>query len=188
MADVVEQAVAELRDAGAQLAPGLSVAERATIEARWRITFSADHARLLELGVPVGEGWVDWRGSEDRIRARLQAPVAGLLFDVTHNGFWPASWGARPDDPDAASEVALACLLEWPRLVPLYGHRYLPPGPHPSPSPVLSVVQSDVIRYGCDLLEWVRREFLGVPLPEPRPGPDVPHWSRLASGCDDAEL
>lgn len=188
MADLVEQAVSALRDAGAQLAPGLSGPDLAALEEQWEITFCADHAELLSLGVPVGDGWIDWRGPDDAIRERLQAPVAGLLFDVVNNGFWPASWGSRPADPEVAAQRALARLLEWPRLVPLFGHRYLPPGPYASPSPVLSVVQSDVIRYGCDLLQWVRREFFGVPLPPPTPGPDIEYWSRLAGGCADEEL
>jgi hypothetical protein len=189
MPDVVRQAVEALRDAGARLEPGLSPAELAALQAKWGLALSADHAELLQLGVPVGEGWLDWRAGPDAvISARLRAPVEGLLFDVVHNDFWPASWGARPDDTGRAEERAAAALATWPRLVPLYGHRYLPPGPIAAPSPVLSVVQSDVIYYGRDLLAWVEREFLGVPLPEQPARADLLHWSRLAAGFEDADL
>lgn len=189
MPDVVSGAVEALADAGARLDPGLSGAELAAVQARWGISFCEDHAAFLRLGVPVGDGWVDWRhDTEDELRRRLRAPVDGLLFDVTHNEFWPASWGERPADPAEATERAAIVLAGWPRLVPLYGHRFLPAGPYPSPCPVLSVVQSDVIWYGSDLLEWVQREFLGVPLAEPASRREIAHWSRLADGYDDYDL
>jgi hypothetical protein len=73
-------------------------------------------------------------------------------------------------------------------VLPLYGHRYLPAAPFATPAPVLSVVQSDVIFYGSDLLEWVRREFLGVALPAASGRPEVGAWSRLAEGCLDCDL
>ncbi len=189
MGDVVARAVDVLREAGARLEPGLSDGEVAGLQARWGIVLCTDHAALLRLAVPVGDGWIDWRTApDDLIRERLRAPREGLLFDVARNGFWPGSWGPRPSDPGVAAEAASVRLATWPRLVPLYGHRYLPPGPYPSPSPVLSVVQSDVIYYGRDLLAWVRREFLGVPLPEqPRPA-ELPFWSKLAEGWADHDL
>lgn len=189
MVDVVGQAVDVLREAGARLEPGLSEAELAGLQAKWGIVLCADHAAFLRLAVPVGEGWIDWRTApDDLVRDRLSAPRDGLLFDVAHNEFWPRSWGPRPSDPAAAEELASVRLAEWPRLVPLFGHRYLPPGPCVSPAPVLSVVQSDVIYYGRDLLAWVQREFLGVPLPEQTQSPEIPYWSRLAAGSADHDL
>ncbi len=189
MPDVVTQAVEALADAGARLEPGLSGAELAAVQARWGVSFCADHAALLSLAVPVGDGWVDWRhDSDDELGDRLRAPLEGLLFDVTHNEFWPATWGERPADVAAAAERAATVLAGWPRLVPLYGHRYVPAGPYPSPNPVLSVVQSDVIWYGSDLLTWVQREFLGVPLPAHVHRPEIAYWSKLADGYEDYDL
>jgi len=100
-----------------------------------------------------------------------------------------ASWGGRPTDPAIAELEAVEHLARWPLLVPLYGHRYLPPAPVASPVPVLSVVQSDVVHYGSDLMEWVQREFFGVPLPPARPDrPSIRNWSRLADGFPDHDL
>jgi hypothetical protein len=54
---------------------------------------------------------------------------------------------------------------------------------------VFSVVQSDVTYFGFDLVEWVQREFFGVPLPTGRePRPSVPHWTQLAEGSEDIDL
>ena len=189
MSTLVEQAASALRDAGAVLTPGLTSDELAAVQEQWGIEFSADHADFLHLAVPLGEGWVDWRAGGEPVAHLLRAPTEGLLHDVDHNEFWPASWGPRSADPARAREAAIEELVEWPRLLPLYGHRYLPQGPLAAPSPVFSVVQSDVIYYGFDLMEWVQREFFGVPLPAWRDvRPVVPHWTQLAEGDEDHHL
>ncbi len=189
MSTLAESAVKALREAGAVLTPGLTAEELEALQEQWGIEFSADHAEFLRLAVPLGEGWVDWRGPTEPVAHLLREPSVGLLYDVEHNQFWPASWGERPGDTAAALRLASGRLAGWPRLLPLYGHRYLPPGPLASPSPVFSVVQSDVTYFGFDLVEWVQREFFGVPLPTGRElRPSVPHWTQLAEGSEDFDL
>lgn len=189
MSTLAEHAVTALREAGAVLTPGLTAEELAAVQEQWGIEFSADHAEFLQLAVPLGEGWVDWRGAAEPVAQLLRVPTEGLLYDVDHNDFWPRSWGPRIADPARAREAATQELAKWPRLLPLYGHRYLPPGPLGSPSPVFSVVQSDVIYFGFDLVEWVQREFFGVPLPAGRDRrPLVPYWTQLAEGDEDYDL
>jgi hypothetical protein len=62
-----------------------------------------------------------------------------------------------------------------PPLVPLYGHRYLPTVPSYTGNPVLSVMQTDIIYYGNDLLDWFDYEFRRQSVErEPR---KVPFWS-----------
>jgi hypothetical protein len=189
MSTPAEHAVTALREAGAILTPGLTTEELAALQEQWGIQFSVDHSEFLRLAVPLGEGWVDWRGPAEPIAHLLRVPTDGLLYDVEHHQFWPASWGERSSDPVAALAVASGQLACWPRLVPLYGYRFLPPGPLASPSPVFSVVQSDVTYFGFDLVEWVEREFFGVPLPTGRDlRPSVPHWTQLAEGSEDFDL
>lgn len=81
------------------------------------------------------------------------------MFDVENNVFWPASWGERPDSVAARFEVVKQQVTTWPQLVPLYGHRYLPAAPFGPGAPVFSVVQTDVIIYGTNLLDYAAREF-----------------------------
>ncbi|HSK34948.1 MAG TPA: hypothetical protein VK903_15810, partial [Propionicimonas sp.] len=128
MSTVAEHAIVALREAGAVLTPGLTVEELAALEDQWGIVFSADHAEFLRLAVPLGEGWVDWRGAAEPVAKLLKVPIDGLLHDVDHNDFWPRSWGPRIADPARARVAAAQELSTWPRLLPLYGHRYLPPG------------------------------------------------------------
>ncbi len=64
-------------------------------------------------------------------------------------------------------------------MVPLHWHRFVPAAPVLEPSPVLSVVQTDVIRYGANLLDWVEREFGARNVPV-RNGEPVRFWTVLA--------
>lgn len=52
---------------------------------------------------------------------------------------------------------------ECPRLIPVYGHRYLPAFPSEAGNPVYSVYQTDIICYGNDLLTYLCREFKIAP-------------------------
>jgi hypothetical protein len=134
---------------------------------------------------------VDWRApSHEEIQARLDWPVDGVIFDVHNNGFWPSSWGERATEPISVERQARERLRHVPKVVPIYSHRYLPAAPAPTPSPVLSVHQTDVIYYGDDLLDYVAHEF-GSPPRHPA-GPDavrrIAFWSDLAEGAESSEL
>lgn len=147
--------------------PGLTDGEFDRIERRYGIEFADDHRGFLAAGLPVGfEGsrdarrWPDWRDDDpQRIRESLKRPVDGVLFDVEKNAFWAEAWGRRPKAAVEAIEVAGRHLLTVPAMVPVYGHRYLPAGHGTWGHPVLSMYQTDVIEYGDDLLDWVRRDI-----------------------------
>jgi hypothetical protein len=155
--------------------PGLSDDEIAQVEAAYGFRFADDHRAFLSAGLPVdtwpeerrpgeirthAQPWPDWRrGDPGTLRAMLDRPVDGVLFDVEHNRFWDRSWGPRPAELAAAVKSAAARLAEVPRLVPVYGHRYLPAGAGAYGHPVLSVWQTDIIFYGLDLADWVEHEF-----------------------------
>ena len=177
-----------LRAEGVELTEGLTAQELAGIERRFGFAFNPDHAALLRLAVPVGHGWADWRGPADALRTRLEWPINGLLFDVEHNSFWPRSWGSRPDVDAQAVEEARRHLLSWPKLVPLFSHRYAPAAPAPAGAPVFSVYQADVIYYGANLHDYLLREF-GTQRGDVK---DITHrdgpWSGLAMSYDDSDL
>lgn len=145
------------------VSPGLTDAEFAAIEREFGFTFAADHHDFLAAGLPTGRGWPDWRGPDRAaLRERLAGPVEGVLFDVAENDFWYEGWGRRPVSSEEAVAAARKYLLTVPRMVPVFGHRYLPAGI--SHHPVLSMYQTDIIYYGNDLTDWVRHEFsLGAP-------------------------
>ena len=148
-----------------QWTPGLNSAEFNALQERLNIRFADDHRAFLEAGVPVGQAWPNWRHrwfvpQKDPILGWLDAPVQGVLFDVAHDQFWHPDWGLRPSAGNAAVELARTHLRSVPQLLPVFGHRFLPPGAGRPPSAVMSVHQSDVIFYGDDLYEWVAMEFI----------------------------
>lgn len=168
-----------LRRHGVRILPGMSEAELARVQDQFGFRFVAEHRAFLRIGLPAGNSWPDWRAGPE-LGPLLNRPVDGVLFDVRHNDRWPAGWGARPADPAEREAAARAQLARAPRLVPVHGHRYLPAAPAGEPSPVLSVMQSDVIYYGGDLLNYVEVEFAQAARRLDGLQP-VPFWSELAA-------
>jgi hypothetical protein len=171
---VLTQAVAHqlLRALPFTIAPGLTAAEIRGLG----LAFNPDHQTLLACGMPVGDGWPDWRSPAT---VALSAPVDGVLFDVAENAFWLPSWGIRPSSVDRAVAVARRYLASAPTLLPVYRHRYAP-ALNTRRLPVFSVVQTDVVVYGVDLADYLHAEF-GVGAPSSRRPASVPFWSALAS-------
>ena len=162
------------------LRPGLSDSEIAAVEKEFGISFADDHRTFLSAALPIGRGWPDWRdGDRGQLREKLAMPVEGVLFDVAQNDFWYEGWGPRPEPAEQAVDVARRYLMTVPRMIPVFGHRYLPAviADHP----VLSMYQTDIIYYGNDLDDWLHREFgLGAATPGERRA-TVPFWRDLVS-------
>jgi len=75
--------------------------------------------------------------------------------------------------------VLTQVLSHAPKLIPIFGHRYLPATPSQAGNPIFSVYQSDVIHYGADLADYLDREENGwesLPWPEVR---EIDFWSEL---------
>jgi hypothetical protein len=111
----------------------------------------------------------------------LNGPADGIGFDVRVNRFWMEDWGSRPHEADHAVTLALEHVARAPRLVPMFGHRYLASEPLLEGNPVFSVVQTDVVYYGNDLAGYFALEF-GVAKPTwARSSPrKIDFWSLLA--------
>ena len=165
--------------------PGLSQTELCAAEERVGVAFPPDLRHFLSIVEPWGEGFPDWRKLAAPTLARfLDGPLDGLLFDIEHNDFWPSRWGAAP--ADLADRLALARenFTELPRLIPIYGHRYLAADPFRSGNPVFSVHQTDVIYYGRNLEHYLEVEFLGGDREPLRDVRHIPFWSDLSIGED----
>lgn len=188
MPDIIHQSIQRLAEGGVRFDRGLSDEEISRVQDRLSFTFGPEHRDFLQSAMPVGESWPDWRnGSDEVLRARLAWPIDGVIFDVDNNGFWPASWGARPDGKEDREREAREHLALVPSLVPLFSHRFLASDPRCVPSPVFSVHQSDVIFYGDNLLDYVAHEFRVPPL-HPSTRTHVPFWSELSEGAGNLDL
>ena len=155
-----------------RIEPGLEEAELARIETEFSIEFPPDLRALLANGMPVGSappppgatgrssGFPDWRNtSTEELRRELSRPLDAVLFDVRERGFWFTSWPDRPESLDEALAFAAREIMRAPRLVPVYGRRYISSAPVESGNPILSVYQTDVICYGADLDDYFENEF-----------------------------
>jgi hypothetical protein len=109
----------------AELHPPLTDAEFTRVQDSFAFEFADDHRALLAAGLPLGEGWPDWRhGRAEQLRDALTSPAIGVLFDVEHNVFWDHRWGERPADTRARLQLAAEKLAAVPHMMPVYAHRY----------------------------------------------------------------
>jgi hypothetical protein len=159
---------------------GYSSSDLAQIQTQWRIRFPPDLVDLLRTQRPLigGPGSFDWLLSDPSyIQERFDWPFDGFWFDIEHNDLWWPEWGDKPSTPAEQRARLKEVLAGVPKLIPLFGHRYLPAEPFESGSPVFSVYQSDIICYGANLQDWIERErgSWGASLLPPLK--EIPFWS-----------
>lgn len=163
------------------LGPPMTASQLDQIEADYGFTFDVDHRELLSLATPLADGWVDWRSTPPPcIAAMLAWPTEGVLWDAHHNDFWPRAWGRRPKRVDDLEAAVLSHLAAAPKLVPIFGHRFMAAGPSHGSAPVFSVYQTDVVYYGENLPDYVAHEFQIPARFKTGVHRDIPFWSRLA--------
>lgn len=106
-------------------------------------------------------GFYNWLTQGDALEAQWAWLWEGLQFDVEHNSLWPPSWGPQPITR-AAQQARVRELVEGaPRLIPIFGHRYLLVEPCVADNPVFSVWQSDIVVYAANLRDYFLFEFSG---------------------------
>ncbi|WP_124979710.1 hypothetical protein [Nonlabens xiamenensis] len=161
----IDQIIAQLKNQSISFDRGLSSEEIYRIKKQFEIVFPADLKMFLCAALPVNPGFVHWRyalNSEKgkaELERRLNAPLEGLLFDIKHNSFWFKHWGTQPDSFEEKKRVVIDDMARQPLLIPIYSHRYMPSAPTEPGNPVYSVYQTDIIRYGVDLIDYFKNEF-----------------------------
>lgn len=162
---------------------GLEDEQVAEIERTWSLRFPPDYRlfirRLHAVDLPMrctawrqqadGEpslpelrdrpALYNWLSDGDVIQSRLDDLVSGLTFDVEQNNLWRPGWGRRPATAEARSYRVRELVAGAPRLIPVFGHRFLLAEPCEAGNPVFSIVQSDIIVYGSDLRSYFLVEF-----------------------------
>jgi hypothetical protein len=143
---------------------GYSLSELEEVQSKWGLRFPPDLIELLREHRPLigGRGSFDWLLSEPSvIQDRLDWPFELFWFDVEKNESWWPEWGEKPAGVTGQRDRLKEIFNSAPKLIPLFGHRYIPAEPFEIGNPVLSVYQMDVICYGTDLDDWLRREQHG---------------------------
>ncbi len=125
----------------------------------------------------------DWRTDNEVIRGMLRWPYEGLLFDVENNNLWLPDWGKKPETVVLRASRLQEIVDAAPKLIPLFGHRYLPADPAEADNPVFSVYQSDIIYYGTNLHEYIGREtHLPITIPVPAVLKPIRFWAQFTDG------
>lgn len=157
----------------------LSEDEIKKIEAKWKLKFPSDyHLFLNRLHCPdrkmsgywyvdesnekkadLSPTFWDWRNDDAAIQRALDGVREGILFDIEHNGLWLKKWGKKPRGKKNIVEVLDKLLKKAPKLIPVYGHRFLLEKPIQKTHPVLSIVQTDIIVMGNDLRSYLIEEL-----------------------------
>ncbi len=142
-------------------APGLSSDEIASIEAQLGFRVPDDFAYLFQNLQDPGRVFFPWSEFDKRTYDESIAWVLhGIEFDIEKDNLWLERWGKKPDTLPAALEIARKDFATWPKLLPIYAHRFLAAEPCRSGNPVFSIMQTDIIYYGSDLPHYLLNEFV----------------------------
>jgi hypothetical protein len=154
---------------------GYSQAELDDVQAKWEIRFPQDlieqlRERRLLIDAPDCFDWVT--ADPEHIRERLAWPFESYWRSVERHEIWWPEWGERPTSLTDQKEKLRWIFGEAPKLIPLIGIRYIPDEPHESGNPVFSVMASDIVYYGANLIDWLERERGGLQSKE-KPWPPI---------------
>ncbi|MFT3846971.1 MAG: hypothetical protein QM725_18080 [Lacibacter sp.] len=157
--------IQQLKNKGIIFNDGLTKAEISVIEQKFTIRFPPDLQLFLETALPTSQRFVNWRAAltsneeTSAINSSLNWPFEGMQFDLENNHFWHDEWGVKPIALKEQIEIAKKHYNSYPKLIPIYGHRFIPSAPCESGNPVFSVYQMDIIYYGFDLADYFSNEF-----------------------------
>ena len=161
--------------------PGLTDKELEEAQERYGVRFPPDMVDLYRERWPTKA--YDWSKEDARIRERLVWPLDMLLWGVEHGSWW-AEWGVKPAEKYAREEIVRDAVAAAPRLIPLFGHRFIPESPHEPGNPVFSMYGFDTIYYGSNLEEYFSNEFRGEREFKEWPVRHILFWSDLAAQDD----
>lgn len=185
---------------GTRWRPGMQASEIAAAEAAWGTPFPREYrAFLATLNAPdrpahwylyqsgelesvaAGNIFVDWSASLEDAERAMSKVTRGIVFDVENNALWQDDWGDRPRTEPARAALIAELVRAAPKLIPFHSHRFLVSGLDIEPSPVVSIMQSDIIIYADSLAHCLADDF-----PELAPGLEPPsvtleHEERMAA-------
>lgn len=162
--------------------PGLTAEEIGIIEQIYNIYFPESLKVFLLQVLPISKGFYNWRDFSDNNIVKIKKAIAcpkEMVYEVADEVYWCEQWGKEPDDADGFIKEVRKRLEKAPKLIPVYGHRYMPmDGCNP---PILSIHGVDIIYYGQDLRDYFKVEFGSKKQSEIdfERIPNVPFWSDI---------
>ncbi len=164
---------------------GMSVLQIQLVEAQLGFRMPEDFAFLLQNIRDPGEVLFPWSNfKKQKYDDQIAWILKGIAFDIEKNNLWLRQWGERPAVLSTALEKARADFNTWPKLLPVYGHRFLAAEPCRSDNPVFSIRQTDIVCYGANLAHYLVNEFVHKDVEQHTLDQDVtkiPIWSNPAT-------
>ena len=148
-----------LERTGVSFESGLRESEITEAEVRFGFRLPADLRGYLAYALPVGDRFPNWRDlSSPYLVEAFSRPWEGIEFGISRNQLWLPTWGDKPERVNDAVNIVKSLFDRAPKLIPLYGHRYLPDRPFGEGNPIFSVYQTDITFYGVNLENyWLER-------------------------------
>ncbi len=157
--------VNEMKKAGIKFGDGLTDKEVELIENKFNFQFPPDLKVFLQNKLPFCEGFVNWRWAlhsktqYNLVVERINWTLDGMLFDVEHGKWYENFWGEQPKTLEEKIAKVTDLYKTYPKLIPIFSHRYIPSTPNKVGNPVFSVHQTDIVYYGNDLASYFSNEF-----------------------------
>lgn len=163
-----EEIIGMMKKKKYEFLPGLTPGQISTVQRAYGFLFPTSLADFYSCGLPKAQSpladFPDWKHLDPQsisdVHKRICAPVENLRAAV-RDGFWLDVWGGRPEKNEDVLAIFDSLAEKAPKLIPVYGHRYIPVIEGINDPPVISAVGQDIIYYGCNLIDYLRREFLG---------------------------
>jgi hypothetical protein len=142
-------------------ARGLSSGQIASIETQLGFRVPDDFGYLFQNLQDPGRVLFPWSEfDKGKYDASIHRVLRGIEFSIERNRLWLERWGKRPDALSVALDIARKDFETWPKLLPIYGHRFLAAEPCCGGNPVFSIMGTDIIYYGADLPHYLLNEFV----------------------------
>ena len=156
-----EESIKLLRLQGVEFETGLTVEEIAKIEYIYKIKFPKSLKEFLMIALPISKGFYNWRNLEQDnimfIKKVINRPIEEV-DELAEEVYWCDEWGEEPENATDIGRIVRKKLQNAPKLLPIYGHRYIPMILVDNP-PIISIHDIDIIYYGEDLENYFEVEF-----------------------------
>lgn len=181
--------IQQLQKRGIKFEQGLTQSEIKKIESEYSLKLPQDFIDFYTHVVLIGDLFYNWRDfSKENISKNKEKMTKyieqGITFDIENNNFWYKKWGRKPLDKHQQLAVFFKEFAHIPKLIPIYGHRFMPTTiANNAELPIISVSQTDVIYYGHNILDFLERQFLEKdPMNVEQAYETIPFWTDLING------
>lgn len=162
----MKEFIDKLKNKGILFDKGLTNEEIEKIENIYEIKFPEKLKEFYKMGVPTGERFYKWNDFSNEnieyIKENLNRPLDEIRIEIENEGYWVEKWGEFDNVDDRLVRFD-SIINDFPKLIPIYSHRYVVCG-NDNPA-VLSVMGSDIIVYGNNLEDYFSNDFLDKDLP-----------------------